>query len=79
VRAELMWWTKFLILACPLLGLATILVLLVGYYRPIRRILNQFDCPNVTGLKIGPFELSKRSCPQRAHARRRKKVRGTRQ
>jgi len=79
VRVEIISWMKFITVVWPLIGLIAILPFLVVFYRPLRRILEQFNCRDVERIKIGPVEIVKQSRPKRMHTVRRKKNQSTRQ
>lgn len=69
MRVEIIRWVKLITVVCPFIGLIGILAFLVVFYRPLRRILEQFNCSDLVRLKIGPLEMEKRdsrNC-RRAH------------
>ncbi len=71
MRVEIMSWVKFITVVWPLIGFIAILAFLVVFYRPLRRILEQFNCRDVVRIKIGPIEIVKRSRPMYTRTRRR--------
>ena len=80
MRVEIMRWVRFITLICPLLGLIAIVAFLLVFYRPLCRILEQFNCRDVLRIKIGPIEIEKqpRSKPTRTLRRKEKYGCGTR-
>jgi len=63
VRVEIMRWVQFITIVWPLIGFTATLALLVVFHRPLRRILDRFDCQEVERIKIGPIEIVKQSRP----------------
>ena len=78
MRVEIMRWVKFITVVWPLVGFIAFLAFLVVFYRPVRRILEQFDCRDVERIKIGPIEIVKQSRPKHTCTLRRKKDQSTR-
>jgi hypothetical protein len=74
-----MRWVRFVTVVWPLIGFVAIFAFLVVFYRPLRRILEQFNCRDVERIKIGPIEIVKQSRPQHTRTLRRKKSQSTRQ
>jgi len=73
MRVEIMRWVKFISVVWPLIGFIVILAFLVVFYRPLRRILEQFNCSDLVRLKIGPLEIEKRGSRKHTGALRPKK------
>jgi len=73
-----MRWVKFISVVWPLIGLVWTLGFFVAFYRPLRRILEQFNCRDVVRIKIGPIEIVKQSRPKHTCTLRRKKNQSTR-
>jgi hypothetical protein len=71
MRVEIMRWVKFITVVSPLIIFISTLVSLLVFYRPLRGIIEQFNCNDVERLKIGPLEIVKRSRPQNTRIRRR--------
>ena len=76
---EIMRWVRFVTVVWPLIGFVAIFAFLVVFYRPLRRILEQFNCEDVERIKIGPIEIVKQSRPRHTRTLRRKKSQSTRQ
>ena len=76
MRVEIMRWVKFITVVWPLIGFIATLAFLVVFYRPLRRILEQFNCSDVVRIKIGPIEIVKQIRPKHTHTLRRKKTQG---
>ena len=72
-------WTEFIrsvnviILPWPIIGIVAIVAFLVVFYRPIRQILERFNCEAVERIKIGPIEIVKQRRHKRESNLRRKK------
>ena len=71
MRTELIRSVKVITLAWPLIGFIATLAFLLVFYRPLCRILEQFNCRNVVRIKIGPIEIVKQSRPKQTRTRRR--------
>jgi hypothetical protein len=69
---------KFMTVLWPLIVFVSIIVFLVLFRRPLRQILERFDCSDVSRLRMGPFEIEKQSCPKHTRAHRRRKKRPSR-
>lgn len=63
---------EFMTFLWPISLFLSILLLVVLFRRPLRRILERFDCKDVLRIRIGPLEIEKQS--RSKHART---VRGT--
>lgn len=74
-----MRWVKFITVVWPLFGFIAILAFLLVFYRPLRQILEQFNCRDVVRIRIGPIEVVKHSRAKHTRTRRRKKNQSTRQ
>jgi hypothetical protein len=74
VRVEIMKWVNFITVVCPLVGLIAILAFFAVFYRPLRQILEQFNCCDLIRLKLGPLEIEKRRSRKPVRTRRRKKM-----
>ena len=70
MRAEIIRWAKFVTVVWPLIIFISTLAFLLVFYRPLCRILEQFDCSDVARIKIGPIEIVKRSRPKDTLTRR---------
>lgn len=70
---ELIRPVKVIILPWPIIGIIAILVFLVVFYRPIRQILEQFNCEDVERIRIGPIEIVKQRRRKRTSNVSRKK------
>lgn len=70
MRVEIiMRWLKFITMVRPIIGLIATLAVLLVFNRPIRQILEQFNCSDVVRFRIGPFEIEKSSRRKPARAR----------
>jgi len=78
MRTELVRSVKVIILAWPVIGSTAIMAFLVVFRRPLRRILEQFNCTDVERIKIGPIEIVKQGRPKHTRNLRRKKNPSTR-
>lgn len=75
---EIMRWAKFMTVLWPLIVSAPIFVFLVFLRRPLRQILERFNCGQVSRIRIGPLEIEKQSRSGRASAPRRTRRGSTR-
>ncbi len=73
MRTELIRWVKLIILAWPLIGFVATFGFLMVFYRPLRQILERFNCCDLVRLKIGPLEIEKRRRRKRAGNLRRER------
>ena len=69
---DIMRWVKFITIVWPLVCFMAVLAFLLVFYRPLRQILEQFNCREVVRIKIGPIEIVKQSRPKHARTLRRK-------
>ena len=74
VRVEIMKWVNFITVVWPLIGFIAILAFFAVFHRPLRQILEQFNCRDVIRLKLGPLEIEKRRSRKPARTRNRKKM-----
>lgn len=73
MSAELIRWVKIISLVWPLVWTISVLVFLIPFYRPLRRIVEEFNCSELLRIKIGPIEIVKRVPNKRKSKPRRKK------
>lgn len=78
MRVELMRWVKFIIVVWPVIAFIPILVFFVVFHRPLRQILERFNCEDIASMKIGPIEFVKQRRPKRTRTCRGKKNHSTR-
>lgn len=74
-----MRWVKFITVVWPLIGFIATFGFLMVFYRPLRQILERFNCRDVERIKLGPVEIVKQSRPKQTRTLRRKKNQSTRQ
>jgi hypothetical protein len=73
MRTELIRWAKFITVVLPLISTAAIVVFFVLFHRPLRQILEQFNCRGVLRFRLGPLEIEKRGHGKSARSHRRKR------
>jgi len=73
VRLEVMGLVKLVAAIWPLAGFTVIVAILVVFYRQVRKILEQFNCCDLTRFRLGPLEIEKQSSRKPVRSRRRKK------
>lgn len=59
MRTELIRLVKLITFAWTLIGLLTPFGFLIVFYRPVRNILQRFNCSDLVRLKIGPLEIER--------------------
>ena len=79
MRVETVRWLKLITIAWPVIGFIGMLAFLAVFHRPLRRILEQFDCRNVIRIKIGFIEIVKQNPHNHTCTIRRKKNQSTRE
>jgi beta-lactamase regulating signal transducer with metallopeptidase domain len=65
-----MRWVKIATVLWAFIGVAATLAFLVVYCRPLRRILEQFNCEDVERIRIGPIEIVKQCHSKRTRRRK---------
>jgi hypothetical protein len=67
-------WVNLITVALSFMGFIAIGVFFVILHRPLRHILEQFNCGDLIRLKLGPLEIEKQSSrkPVRSHHRKKK-------
>jgi hypothetical protein len=73
VQVEIMKWVNFITVVWPLIGFIAILALFAAFHRPLRQILEQFNCCDLIRIKLGPLEIEKGRSRKPVRSRRRKK------
>jgi hypothetical protein len=67
-------WVKVITVIWPLISFGGIVVFFLLFHRPLRQILEQFNCCDLVRFRLGPLEIEKqpRGKPVRTHARKKK-------
>jgi hypothetical protein len=67
---EIMKWVNFIAVVLPLICFIAILAI---FHRPLRQILEQFNCGDLIRLKLGPLEIEKQGSRKLVRSHHRKK------
>ncbi len=73
MRVEIMKWVNFITVVLRLIGFIAIFAFFAVFHRPLRQILEQFNCCDLIRLKLGPLEIEKRRGRKPVRSRSRKK------
>lgn len=74
VQVKIMKWVNFITVVWPLIGFIAILAFFAAFHRPLRQILEQFNCCDLIRLKLGPLEIEKRRSRKPVRTRSRKRM-----
>jgi len=66
-------WVNLIAVALPFMGFIAIAAFFAIFHRPVRQILEQFNCCDLIRLKLGPLEIEKGRSRKPVRFRRRKK------
>ena len=66
-------WVNLITVALPFMGFIAIAAFFAIFHRPLRQILEQFNCGDLIRLKLGPLEIEKLPSRKPARTRNRKK------